>query len=398
MIGLERLRERIDEEGLVDLVSELVRRPSHPGIERQETAVAECICRYFEREGIESELVPVVDGRCNVIARLSGKNKGPTLLLTGHTDTVPPYEMPHPFEVALEGGRLYGRGVVDMKGALACMMTAMSAVKRVQIPLSGEILFAGVIGEEGKSEGTVALVKSGLKADAAIVGEASNLEIGLGHRGLEWLEFDFQGKAVHGGKQKEGVNAIEMASRFIERANVELVPKLAERVHPLLGPSSMNYGYIHGGTQPSTVPGRCLLQIDRRWIPGEKYEEVLGEYRKLLEALHEEDPRFSASMAVMEASVMEPGFVHEVLDPDAGHPIVGVAEEVIRLVRGCPPKQTAFPAWTDGGLLSSYARIPTLVIGPGDLESAHSPTEQVEVSQLVSASLIYAGIAVRFCG
>lgn len=390
--------KRISEEEIICLLGDLVAQPSYYGLPNQETGVAEQIKAYFDDHEIEAEIQHVTDGRSNVIAVLKGTGNGKTLLLTGHTDTVPPYDMSgDPFQMVHRDGKLYGRGVVDMKGALACMMTAMAAIKKSGVQLSGDIVFAGVIDEEDKSEGTRALLKSGLKADGAVVGEPSNLEICIGHRGLEWFEFEFIGKTVHGGKQKEGINAIEKAARFMNRLECELLPKIEKRKHPCVGSSSMNYGKISGGTQPSTVAGQCTLQIDRRWIPGEDYKDIVAEYQKILDRMKEEDPKFSAKMKVMDVSLMEDGIVHEAMEIEPGHELVRITEEAIERVMKKKAVLTSFPAWTDGGLLSSYGKIPTIVLGPGDLESAHSASESIEISQLVPAAFIYAEIALQFC-
>lgn len=396
---IKGFRELISEQEIVDLIRDLVRIPSYPGVECQETGVAEYIHRFFEREGIESEVIPVIDGRCNVVARIKGTGGGKTLLLTGHMDTVPPYDMPgNPFEVKIQDRRMTGRGVVDMKGAIACMIAAMAAIKRAGIELKGDLVFAGVIDEENKSEGTISLIKSGIKADAAIVGEPSQLDICVGHRGLEWFEFYFRGKTVHGGKQKEGINAINKAAKFMLRVEQELLPRIEGRKHPVIGESSMNYGLIRGGTQPSTVAGDCILQIDRRWIPGEKYEDVVAEYQRIIDAVKKEDRDFDASIKVMDVSLMEDGFIHEPMEIDLDHPIVEVLSRAVLQASGREPGKVSFTAWSDGGLLSTYAKIPTIILGPGDLESAHSAEEFLDIDEVVPAAYAYGAAAIWFCG
>jgi len=393
-----KIREAISEEETINVIKKLVSIPSYPGVENQESNVAEYISNFFIYEGIKAEIVPVVDGRNNVIARLKGKGNGKTLLLTGHMDTVPPYDMPeNPFEIKTIGDRMYGRGVVDMKGPLGCMMMAMATIKRLGIELAGDVIFAGVIDEEDKSEGTRALLKKGIAADGAIIGEPTEMEICVGHRGLEWFEFAFHGKTVHGGKQKEGINAITKAMKFIEKVESELIPKIESRKHPIIGNSCMNYGYIEGGTQPSTVAGECKLQIDRRWIPGEKFQDIVSEYQQVIDELQTEDPQFNASFRVMEVSRMEDGYIHEAMEVDVGHPIVKASEDAIFKVTGESARIKSFTAWSDGGLINTYGKIPTIVLGPGNLESAHSASEYLEIGQVVKATAIYAEIAMKFC-
>lgn len=415
MVSLSEFVTLIEEQSLVTLLADLVRIPSYPGIPDQESAVANYIAAFLRTEGLEVQLQPVVDGRYNVVARLMGRNyaekqeedagnsinddgKGRTLLLLGHLDTVPPYGMSgNPLVVQVVDGHLRGRGTVDMKGGLACMMMALVVLKRAGVELEGEVILAGVIDEEERSAGTRALLQDGLRVDAAIVGEPTDLEIGLGHRGLEWLEFLFIGREAHGGVAS-GVNAIAQAAKFIERLEGDLQPELAQRCHALLGAASMNYGLIRGGTQPSTVPESCVLQVDRRWIPGENYDEVLQEYQQVLEELRREDSRVEVSMRVMESSLMPDGFVHESCLTDSEHPLVGILASSVHSVRGEAPNMTVFPGWTDAGLLNYYGQIPSLIFGPGKLEYAHSSEERIAISQLVPATLIYALAIVEFCG
>jgi acetylornithine deacetylase/succinyl-diaminopimelate desuccinylase family protein len=394
---IDNLRSVITENEIVDFIKELVAIPSHAGIENQETRVAECIHGLFVKEGIESEVVHVADGRSNVIARLKGSNKGKTLLLTCHLDTVPPYDMPDPFALKYDGEVLTGRGVVDMKGQLACMIYSIIAIKRADIKLGGDLIFAGVIDEEEKSLGTIDLIEKGIKADAAIVGEPTNFNICICHRGLEWFEIQFHGKTIHGGAQKEGVNAILLASNFIQKIQEKLMPKIEEETHPIIGTSSMNYGTIKGGTQPSTVAGDCVLKIDRRWVPGIRYGDIIKEYRDIIDELSQEDKNFKCTFKVMDESVMKEGYVHEPMEIDINHPIVNITKSVAKEVLNKEPELTYFPAWTDGGLLSTYAKIPTIVFAPGNLKSAHSSNEHLEIEQIMPAALIYSLIAADYC-
>jgi acetylornithine deacetylase/succinyl-diaminopimelate desuccinylase len=387
----------VKEEEIIKLMEELIKRPSYPGIENQETAVAEYIHDFFSKEGIEAELIHVQEGRKNVTAVIRGRGIGKNLLLTGHTDTVPPYDMTDALKLKQDGNRLIGRGSNDMKGPLACMMMAMIAIKRAGIELDGDLMFAGVIDEEEKSLGTIDLIEKGIKADGAIIGEPTDLDICIAHRGLEWFEFDFQGKAVHGGKQKEGINAILKASNFIQMMEEKIVPSLDKRNHPITGTSTMNYGTINGGTQPSTVAGNCTIKIDRRWIPGERYEDIIKEYEDALQELRNEDPEFKCSMKVLDVSVMKEGYVHEAMEIDRDHPLVQTLFESSEEVGVKKPRITYFTAWSDGGLLCHYAKIPTLVCGPGDLETAHSKDEFIDKRQLMVAVQTYALTALRFC-
>jgi succinyl-diaminopimelate desuccinylase len=387
-----RLEAHLDVGEVVDVASALIAVPSHRDTPGREAVCAQRMAGIWRGWGFEPEVVPIVDGRPNVYVRLAGQLQGPTLMLTGHLDTVPGYEMDRPaFEPAVANGKLWGRGAVDMKGALACMMVALKLVRDLDLPLPRDLLFAAVVGEEEQSEGTEHLIRHGPRADRAVVGEPTGLAIHAGHRGLEWLSFEFIGRAAHGGTPERGVNAIRMAARFIQQVEAELVPALARRQHPLIGPAVMNWGVIRGGTQPSMVADRCVLQVDRRRLPAETLEQVWNEYQQLLDALAAEDPGFHCQMSRMveNMATMDHGALEIALD----HPLVTSLQAVLEALTGQPAPIGAFGGWTDGALLSNFGHIPTVIFGPGDLGVAHSRAEFVPVDELRQATLAYALLA-----
>ena len=395
---MTELSEFIEEKEILQLLRDLVAIPGYDGIAKRETAVAEYINKFFNELGIDCYLKEIVDGRCNVVATIKGDGTGSNLLLTGHTDTVPPYDMESPFELIEKEGNLYGRGAVDMKGPIACMLTAMKAIKLSNTLLKGDLIFAGVIGEESKSEGSIDLIENGIKVDAAIVGEPSEFEICVGHRGLEWFEIAFEGKAVHSGKYDQGVSAINNAMKFGEVVNNELMPKLEERGHEIIGKPTFNYGIIQGGTQPSTVAGECLLKIDRRYMPSETHEGITKEIQDIIDQLNQKDATFNATLKVTDNSLMKSPYVHAPMEIDPQHEIVKVVRKSQEEITGITPKNVGFSAWSDGGILNSYGKIPTIIYGPGNLESAHTATEHIARKDLEIASKIYASVAKNYCG
>lgn len=394
---LELIKSNVSEDEIVDLIGELVKRPSHEGIVNNETEVAKYIEGIFKREGIKSELVHVIDGRHNLIAKVKGEGEGETILLTGHMDTVPPYDMEDPYDMKIEDGMLKGRGVLDMKGPLACMIYSLIAIKRSGIKLKGDVVFAGVIDEEEKSYGTIDLIESGVRADAAIIGEPTHLDICIAHRGLEWVYFDFPGIAVHGGEKEKGINSILNASNFIQKLEEELEPKLEEQTHQLIGKTTMTYGTINGGTQPSTVAGDCTLGIGIRWVPGIHYEEVMYNFREIITEMEEEDKDFKCNMSVLDMDYGENTYIHPAMETDMQNPVVYILKNSISRVDEDKGDITFFPGWTDGGLLNKYADIPSVVFGPGELHTAHSDEEEIPIDSIMPATLIYSLTAIDFC-
>src|SRR6185503_16084880 len=141
----------------------------------------------------------------------------PRLLLCGHTDTVPLNAGDEGVGLSAEirDGKLHGRGSADMKGPIAAMAAALVALRETGALAAGAVTLAAVADEERESLGAERLIASGLRADGAIVGEPTQNRLALGHRGLEWLEIAFRGRAAHGGKPGSGVSAIAAAARFV---------------------------------------------------------------------------------------------------------------------------------------------------------------------------------------
>ncbi|GAU77840.1 M20 family metallopeptidase [Fusibacter sp. 3D3] len=379
-----------------ELAQKLVQIPSHKDVPTRERDVALFIKTYCEQNGLQAKLSVVEGERYNVYITLKGNDSGKTLLFNGHTDTVPPYEMTvPPFEGMIKEGYLWGRGCNDMKGALAAMITAMLAIKRSDYKLKGDIILAAVVGEEEQSDGTEQLVLEGIKADGAIVGEPSNYEYAIGHRGLEWLEFEFIGKAAHGGVPKEGINAISMASKFIEAVERDLMPQIELRTNAYMGPSVMNFGKITGGTQPSTVADQCFLQIDRRYVTGETVISVMREYQEIIDQLKAEIPEFQCEMKRMPSNMMKQ-FDHMYHYTSPEEAIVKSVEKVLESHLTEKAMITRKRGWTDAATLSYYGKIPTVITGPGDIKDSHTKAEKISLKSLNDYVVLYAEIALDF--
>ena len=380
-----------------DLLMQMISIPSCSGIPGRETRLAEFIRDFFTANGIKAYLQEAASNRFNVIAEVDSGLDGPALLLTGHLDTVPPYDMEAPFHPVVENGFLKGRGSTDMKAGLACMMESMKLLEQNNLPKIGKVIFAGVIDEEESSKGTCALIEAGIKADAAIVGEPSDGKICIAHRGLEWFEIDFYGITVHGGRQEEGLNAIDQAVLFIRQLEKGFPAAFQNRSHPLAGRSSMNIGKISGGTQPSTVAGHCSIQLDIRWIPGEDYQKIFSYIENVLFELMEKEPRLKTRLQVMPESIMPSGFIHAPMETGPDSRITKCLQQAFIAADHSQAELASFPAWSDGGLFHAFAGIPTIVCGPGEVETAHSSVEQVSISDLPLFMEIYSTTAALFC-
>ncbi len=395
-VPLDKVRKAVTKAEVEGLVRSLVKIPSHSQVPTREKEVAEFLKEFLEDEGIDARLRQVEKDRPNVIATLKGSGGGKSLMLNGHTDTVPPYEMDiPPFTPKVQGGKLFGRGSLDMKSGLASMAMTLVALDRAKVRLRGDLYLAAVVGEEERSEGTEDIVLNGPKADMAIVGEPTDLEIQPSHRGLEWLEAHFYGKAAHGGQADKGVNAISMASRFVNLLESDLLPRLRAKGSPTMLPPTLNVGVISGGQQPSSVADHCVVKIDRRWTPEEDLQTVFKEIYDLFDALKKSDPTFKAELkrdtTGMKTMTHVPNFV------PSDHRLVRSLSDSAARVLGGQPKVTSFWGWTDAALMTHFGKMPTVVFGPGG-KGAHSRVEYVLTEDLEKCLLVYAGTAMDICG
>ena len=386
----------MDDQEILDLLQAMVRAPSHPPVPRQEEATVLALETYLRRHGLDVELVEVCEGRPNLLATIVGRRPGRHLLLCGHTDTVPPNadSGANFFSAAVENGRMFGRGTVDMKGALAAMAGALADIRGSGGLDSGRITLAAVIGEELESFGAEALIRGGFSADGAIVGEATGNRVAIGHKGLEWLEARFIGKAVHGSVREEGVDAISAAAHFISLVESDLIPGFERRRDPVLGLPAINLGTIHGGQQPSMVAAECRVQLERRWVTTETIEQVFGDLEELLAKVRAARPGLKTQLARMPEGMAI--MLHGPLVIDAGHPLVLAAQAALEGAGGAGSPFAVFPAWTDGALISREAGIPTIIWGPGELHLAHSAEESIAVADVLLAARLYAAAARRF--
>ncbi len=393
---MERVRKAVKGAEVEALVKSLVKIPSHSQVPTREKEVAQFLKEFLEAEGIDARLRQVEKDRPNVIAVVKGSGGGKSLMLNGHTDTVPPYEMDiPPFVPKVQGGKLFGRGSLDMKAGLGAMAMTLVALDRAKVPLRGDVYLAAVVGEEERSEGTEDIVLKGPKADMAIVGEPTDLEIQPSHRGLEWFDIHFHGKAAHGGQADRGVNAISMASRFVSLLESDLLPKLRAKGSPTMLPPTLNVGVIRGGQQPSSVADHCLVKLDRRWTPEEDLQTVFKEIYDLFDVLKKADPRFKAELkrddTNMKTMTHVPNYVPE------GHRLVKSLKASVSSVTGADPKVTSFWGWTDAALMTHFGKTPTVVFGPGG-QGAHSRVEYVLTRDLQKCMLVYAMTACDICG
>jgi acetylornithine deacetylase/succinyl-diaminopimelate desuccinylase family protein len=330
-----------------------------------EKNVADFLATIAARAGLEITFQKVLPGRSNVIARLRPKNKiKRTILLAPHLDTVGAEGTK--FIPQRKNGRLHGRGACDTKGSVAAMLSALCELANSKSrPLETEIVFAGLIDEEHAQAGSRALAKGKFKADLAIVGEPTRLQVVTAHKGSLWLKLETRGKAAHGATPQFGKNAIHKMARIVDLLETDYAARLRKRKHKLLGHATVNVGTISGGTQPNIVPDLCTISIDRRTLPGETDANVKNEIAAFLHA-----GKLSAKIISMKLAPALPLETHHKL------PLV---QQFMKCVGQTKPLGVHF--FCDAAILSAGG-IPSVVFGPGDVAQAHTADEWISLAEL----------------
>lgn len=394
MTDTARLLQSIDEmkDEIVGTLQSLVRIPSITGDEAKIGAFVADICRSM---GLAVEVLESAPGRPNVVATWDSGVPGPSLLLNDHLDMIPPGPLEYwthpPFAAEIADGRVYGRGTIDTKSGVTTLLMAVTAMRRLQIPIRGKITLLFVCDEEvGGAMGIQWFAKTGrLKADLAVVAEPTTMQIERATKGRMNIGITTRGVATHGARPWLGHNAIEDMAKVV-LALSELGERIKSKTHPLLGHGSLSTGIIQGGTVPNMVPNKCRIEVDRRLIPGDTQEGVLAEFQEVLDRIAAEMPGFDASM---EQLLWWPGYLVE-----EDEPIVRIAVSAFEKVMGYRPVVTGKDAGTDASWINALAGIPVVMFSPGNGKNAMNADENVVIEDLVNATKVIAQIACDVVG
>lgn len=375
----------------MSLARALVATPSvNPVLEEGgsgEAAIAELTSAWLRDWGFSVEVPEVAPGRWNVLARLGDPDRGPSVLLNGHLDTVGVKGMTiDPFAANLRDGRLWGRGSCDMKGGVAALLAAAAGLAEEELP--GCLIVALTADEEHASLGMDALVRSGMRADAAVVCEPTSLSVMPAHKGFVWVDAHFRGKAAHGSRPELGVDAIEHAGRYLTRLGELRAELEALEPHPLLAHASFHAGTIEGGSAPSVYPSGCHLVLERRTLPGETPESVMNQFQRALKDLADDVPALNAELV-----------------QGLTRPATEVAEDsplVRGLLRACSAEGVdarveGMTAWVDAAFLNE-AGTPAVCFGPGSIGQAHAADEWIDADQIVTCAAVLTRFVRGFLG
>ncbi len=352
-----------------------------------EREIAECLAAECARLGLQVFRHEPERGRVSVVGRRPGSGGGRSLMLNAHLDTVGVDGMGRPFSGEVRDGRLYGRGAYDMKGSLAASLAAVKAIADAGVALRGDLLVAGVADEEYGSIGTADLV-SHTRTDAAIVTEPTELGICLAHKGYLWIEVTVRGRAAHGSRFLEGVDANMRMGRFLAKLDRLEQELRARPPHPLVGPPSLHAALLNGGTGLSTYAAECTLKIERRTVPGETPEGAMAEIESLLDELRRDDASFDAEARLF--------FARDPFEVGRDTALVRALDEGLRAVTGEAPRYYGDTPWMDAALTQA-AGIETVVFGPAGA-GAHAAEEWVDVDSMVRCAEVLAETARRYCG
>ncbi|NWK55403.1 M20 family metallopeptidase [Verrucomicrobiaceae bacterium N1E253] len=364
------------------LLQDLIRIPSvnpddTPGTARTgEAELADFVRNYLENLGFTVKLERIQPGRPNLIARApsaDGLGKRPRILFGPHLDTVGVEGMTiNPFSGDLYDGKIHGRGASDTKGPMAAMLQALTNCRDMLSTMPYAIDFVGFMGEESSQWGSKQFAKHhAADYEFALIGEPTSLDIVHVTKGSLWATLTAEGKAAHSSQPDQGENAILHLTRSLQTLNRYLVPTLAKSSHPVLGHSTLNIGVISGGTRANVVPDCATAQIDIRTTPC-LYARG-GGYQAVREFIKEHELPLEISHHVENPP----------MDVPADHPWIQRLTKVSKNAdHSAHPRTVGAPWFSDAAHLNK-AGLPSICIGPGSIDQAHTKDEFIHVSDLV---------------
>ncbi len=376
----------MDIEALIEFTQKIVRQQSLSG---EEGLVIPIIVDEMKALGFDKVWV---DKNGSAIGQINGAKPGKTLLFDTHVDTVgiaPGSTWTRdPFGAEIADSFLYGRGAVDMKGALAAMLHAAASVDRSK--LAGTVIVSASVLEEVFEGGALQTVMDEAKPDFVVIGESTKLNLARGGRGRAEIHLETIGKPAHSSSPQLGINAVHLMMKVI--AEVEKIP-LGE--HPLLGPAILALTDIISEPYPaySVTPSRCKATYDRRLLTGEIPENVLGAITSL-PALR--DINFTAKIASSDHQTYTGETLHaEKFFPawelDESNEFVQAALKGLR-ASGLDPRLGTYRFCTNAAYSMAVANVPTVGFGPGAEGDAHVVDERLSLLELEKTARGYAGI------
>ncbi len=414
--GIEqRVIDAIDVDGMLAFLAELIAIPS---VANAETPAQELVASHLTALGLRTDVweidfdelkahhgytsdVERSEG-LGVVGMLEGSGGGRTLVLNGHIDVVPAGEPDRwtypPFELTRVGDRLFGRGVVDMKGQVCCAIYAAKAIRAAGIDLGGDLHIQSVIGEEDGGAGALATILRGHTGDGAIVVEPTDFVVAPAQAGALSFRLTVPGKAAHGALREEGVDPVEKFLPIFEALRRFETERNTDVEDPLFAgdalPFAITMGRLEAGIWPSTVAESLTVSGRYGVAPGEDLSAARSAFENVVSAAARRDGWLGVHPPVVEWV----GAQFESARTDEMDPVVRVLTDAAGALLGRPARVGGVRFGADMRLLTNHGGVPTVIFGPGDVREAHRPDESVGVQDLVRAAEILAVTAVRFCG
>jgi len=375
----------MSENASLELARDLVRLPSvNPDYDPHSPAeinVARHIVEWAAKNHLDCREQPVIDDRANLILTIRNGADRPHVHFNGHMDTVAVDGMTiDPFGGDVHNGRLWGRGSADMKGPLACMLTAARNLRDTPDSWRGTLSVGCMVDEETRFRGVNRMVEDFTPPDYAIVGEPTSLGVVRGCKGVLRFGIVVRGRAVHSSRPAEGRNAIVGMARIIPVLDGWFREELSRTNHPDFGPSTGSIGLIEGGAGVNIVPEECRIQIDVRLLPGQDWTSVMDKVKELAAAA-------VADLDGIDCEVEPPCLIDTGLELPADHPLVETALKAT----GTERSSVVFYG-CDGSKIAAKG-VPTIILGPGDIAQAHTADEFIELDQLEKAPGVYETLA-----
>ena len=404
----ETLINAVDTDAMLELAQQMVRIPS---FKTEESDLARFLAEFLGSRGYDVELQEVDPGRFQTIATLKGSGGGKSLMLNGHID-MDPLAMGwkrDPWTPSVEGNRIFGGGIRNMKAGVASMITAAEAVRLSGTKLKGDLVLACVVGELQGGVGTSHLVKNGPLADMAVVPEPFGAEnIVTVHAGVLEMAVHVLGNSRHISRKEEAVDAIAKMCKAVPAiGNVDFT---YEPRADLPGLPRINVGVIIGGRGrdydlrgPNFVSDFCTVIVDVRYLPGMTSESVKADIARALDKVAADDPDFRYEIE---------------MPPDPRHKVFRVVMEPFDLPRDEYILQSVlrhYRAVTGGepeglGAVLPYsytgddtchlwqAGVPCLLFGPGGgSESDTIPDEYIRISDMEQVAKVLSLTSLDVC-
>jgi acetylornithine deacetylase len=376
----------VDVENAVRLTQELVRIPSVVG---EEGEIARALHARMKGLGFDDVyLQDALPGRPNVVGVVESGRPGPTLVLTGHLDTKPVCHGwdDDPYSGRIEGGRLHGHAVMDMKAGVGAFVEAGAALGRARGRWCGRVVVAAVADHMGDQSGAIRFFDEH-QADYCVLAELTDLVVYLGHRGRLYWDITSIGHSAHTCHRHDAINAIAKMVPLIEEIEaLRYTPELPGWVAELFGAELYTaVGRIYGGLPPggpSMIPDECTIRVDSRPQPGVEVDEVRALIEGAVERARATDPegRYEVVLADQKSS--------HLIERD--HPLTVALAEAILTVTGDEPR------YGGGSWLADTASfgqlVPTVIFGPGR-EPVYMPNEWLATEDIAVAARVYAATA-----